>query len=1318
MEPNRVSPFQVGLCFLAVLITIAFLFSQFGSAIWSREFAGTAAQLRSLAGSFNPGGPVYEIGLYPGFFILLILATAAWRTRVSAQSKSRVGMITTALGLSLVLMNPILGQSSSASLRGEVSDSTGGLLPGVEIRLIHSGTGATRQTVSSGEGSYVFAQLAPGTYRIEAELPGFKTLVQSGIELPVDTPVTLNLQMELGQITETVTVAAESSVLNTTDASVGNAFNEIKIKQLPLLTRNVVELLSLQAGVNQSGQVAGGPSDQNNVTLDGVDVNDQQSPGAFESVLPMPLDSVQEFRVTTVGQNANQGRSGGGQVSLVTKSGTNELHGSLYEFHRNTETAANTFFNNKNGIDREVLLRNQFGFTLGGPIKKDRLFFFVNFEQRKDRSQMGQTREVPSEALKQGILTFRDSEGAIQTLTPEEIRAVDPLGIGISPAMLARFNAVPAGNDPNLGIDRGLNFTGFRFNAPFAIERKTYVAKFDYHLTADGSQTLSWRGTLADFSDDNANSLAQFPGQSASKILNNSRGFATNYTATFGANVVNQFTWGLTRQGLETSGTAPDRPTLNVRSLDEPFNIFTRAFQRKTPAHNLADNITWIQGKHTLQAGFNFRFIRNKRSDFDPAYATFQINNGALFGLGNDIVDRIDSFLQDRSGNPDLTVSTGSRTPVIRAMMGLLGTIADVNATFQFDKEGNVIPQGDPQQRKFGVNEYEFFVQDRWQIFPTLTLTLGLRYSNDTVPWESKGTQVSTSPNLGDFFETRTRLALEGRPSSEAGLLTFDLAGPQNDRRGFFRRDKNNFAPRIAFAWSPDSDNPGFLGRLLGSDGKASLRGGFNVVYNRFGSEAIVNLDSLGSVGLATNQGFPETFDFSTAPRFNGEFPALPAAPGGGGFPQTPPVNFAVLSDTFGIDEGLRTPYSMLINLSYERALPRNMSVEFGYQGRLGRKGLAQIDIAQPLNNMIDPMSGQSLNEALGVIRDLTEGGITQSMIEANPSMVPTLPFVENIFPDLTDFFIDGSASANYAWVQQFIPFSEMDILHHLDVDLCISKFGCHGFFELQTSARPTFFNASNSQFHAFTLTTRKRFSDGLAFDFNYTYSHSIDLVSQPETGAGQFNAVILDAFNPGASKASSDFDIRHQFNTNWMLDLPFGRGRRFGDSVPGWLNQIIGGWQFAGIVRYRTGLPFAVGTGFNFPTNFFLTGNGVPTEKVETGVTINEDGNPGLVPNKAEAIRKFRNQRAGETGPRNLLRGDDFVNTDLTLSKVFQMPIEGHSLEFRWELFNAFNNVNFLDSSDPDFPGAQPFDAPEQFGEFSNTAPPRIMQFALRYSF
>ena len=301
----------------------------------------------------------------------------------------------------------------------------------------------------------------------------------------------------------------------------------------------------------------------------------------FNAALPVPLDSVQEFRVTVGGEGADQGRSSGGQVTLVTKSGTNRLHGSAYEFNRNTVFSANDWFNNRSGVSRQPLNRNQFGFSVGGPIKKDRVFFFFNYEKRLDRSAISQLEHVPTADMRAGILSFANTNGATTKLTPADLKQIDPLHIGVSPAMLAILQAYPAGNDPSSGYDSGLNFSGYRFNAPKNLTNNAYVGKMDFHLDSAGKHTLSVRGTLAGNSE--MLTPQSFPGQPINNVkLNNSRGISALYTAVLTPAMVNVVSFGLTRIGFNQTG-----PTGTAFTLDsvDPF----RELQHARVCPDLAD---------------------------------------------------------------------------------------------------------------------------------------------------------------------------------------------------------------------------------------------------------------------------------------------------------------------------------------------------------------------------------------------------------------------------------------------------------------------------------------------------------------------------------------------------------------------------------------------------------------------------------------------------------------------------------------------------------------------------------------------------------
>ena len=354
------------------------------------------------------------------------------------------------------------GQGKS-SLRGSVTDHSGAVLSGATVILSNAETGFTREVRSAADGVYQFLDVPPETYEATVSAKGFKSVKLTNIQLLVNTPGKLDAVLEVGATTETVTVTSEAATLNTEDATVGNAFQENQVKQLPIESRNVVDLLSLQPGVvylgnrtdidlnqdTRSGSVNGARSDQTSVSMDGIDVTDQVTGLAFTSILRTTPDSLQEFRVTTSNPTAAEGNSSGAQVALVTKSGTNSFHGSLYEYLRNTATSANDYFIKESQLASGVpnkapkLNRNVFGVAVGGPLKKNRLFVFANYEGRRDREQNSVVTTVPTATLRQGQVLYPDTSGNITTVNPSDLQKWDPLGIGVNSPVLQYFQSFP-----------------------------------------------------------------------------------------------------------------------------------------------------------------------------------------------------------------------------------------------------------------------------------------------------------------------------------------------------------------------------------------------------------------------------------------------------------------------------------------------------------------------------------------------------------------------------------------------------------------------------------------------------------------------------------------------------------------------------------------------------------------------------------------------------------------------------------------------------------------------------------------------------------
>ena len=1221
----------------------------------------------------------------------------------------RFVLIFLALGLTSV---PVLGQGFS-SLQGTVTDPSGAVVPGATIQITNVATQATLTTQSNEVGGYVFPQVPPGTYNLKATAEGLVAVSIPNVELRVNQPTTVNVQFtEVGAVTEIISVEAETAQINTVDASIGNAMGERPILQLPFEARNVVNLLSLQPGViynrdtpapagdTRHGAVNGARSDQANIMLDGVDVNDQQNGLAFTSVLRMTLDSVQEFRTTTMNATADQGRSSGAQVVLVTKSGTNEFHGSAYWYHRNTATTANDFFLNQKGLERPKLIRNIFGGAIGGPIKKNRLFFFFNYEGRTDRSEESAVRTVPSETLREGIFRYIREDGSIGVMYPEDIASqLDPLGIGPNPNVLEYFKQFPMPNDDTVGD--GLNRRGYRFTAPIKTNLNTYITRWDYYVDSAAKHQLFFRGNLQD--DQNID-VPQFPGGVPRYTwLTNSKGMAIGYNATLSPSVFNAFRYGYTRQGVERAG-ASQQAQVQFRRFSDLIPI-TRSLIRILPVHTIRNDMSWIKGNHSFKFGVLVRLISNQRTNYANAFHRAVINSSWMVGSGS-------------LAPPDTAPYFGRNAR--DAMAALLGTVSQVESRYNYTLDGNVQPQGQPVFRDFGQENYEFYFMDTWRITRGLTLTAGLRWELRPPVYEKNGYQTSAVPVLQDWFNERGGLAAQGRSQMEAGKVSYVLRDdPQG--RPLFPYHKKNFAPRLAIAYSPQAAS-GFWGKLFGGPGKTSIRAGFGMFYDNFG-QGIMRMYDSNALGLSTLIMNPAgQFNPATAPRFTGltdipEDALIPPPPGG--FPQEAPEAFAI---TNSIDGKIKPPYSMTLNFSIGRELPWNLFVEASYVGRLSRRALVQRDLAMP-TVIVDPDSGQNYWDAINQLGRMRDSGVP---IESAQS----IPWFDNMMPDAANYFIPGTPTQNmlfymYELFEPYIawggPYDFISVLADMDLGwiLPANRLGRFSMFSPQYSALAAWSSIGWAEYHAAQFTVRKRFSDGVQFDLNYTFSKSLDLASAAER-TGAYTDFIVNSWNPFQMKSYSDFDMRHVVNANWIVELPFGRGKKWGGNWGGFLNNLLGGWQISGLWRMTSGLPASIGNGGTWPTNWNVPGYATqvgPTP--EQGVFKNAlapDGTsgPNVFKDPITAIEAWGHSWAGESGQRNGVRGDGYFTIDMGLAKRFFLPMEGHSVQFRWEVFNITNTPRFD-------VGASLWSLGQgaSFGKYNYMLTnPRVMQFALRYEF
>ncbi|HEY1986442.1 MAG TPA: TonB-dependent receptor [Terracidiphilus sp.] len=1244
-----------------------------------------------------------------------------------------------------------VAQTATSSLRGTITDPGGAIIVGATVTLESKDTGFHLVHKTDKDGSYQFQQVPPATYKLTVDSSGFES-VASVVQLLVSQPSTLNLAMRVSSSNTTVEVdASVSEILDTTNAAVGNAVEEKTVEALPMEGRNVPDLLSLQPGVlylghennqdgdSRSGAVAGARSDEGNITLDGLDNNSIKG-YAFTGVLRSTIDSVDEFKVTTSNNGADSGRSSGAQVNVVTRSGTNQLHGSLYEYNRNTATSANDWFNKESeaaeGLPNKPgeLIRNTFGAALGGPIRKDKLYYFLNFEMQRTAEAQEEKLIVPNAAFRNGTISYYYTNPgggqSVETLSPSQFAALDPhcsangtcpWGPGANPNILKVFQSYPLPNGSLAGD--GLNTGSFTWAAPNPLNLWTNIARIDYAIS--DRHHLFGRANLQ---DDTQSSAPQFPGQSPAYVTrDNTKGFAVGEIWTIGQNLVNNARYGFSRQGYSQRG-ASDLPWVTLASVSNP-TAETYSTIVHVPIHNVVDDVSWTHGKHNFQFGVNYRLVTANTNTNN-----YSFDSGA--SSGGEYFDSLANTGQDLDpgafGLP--AVATSFDNSYSYAAMNLAGIVAQSSLNYVYtvtpQKTGTLLPVGSFVDRNFKSNQFEYYLEDSFRITPKLTITYGIRHSLNQTPYETGGQQVSPSVSMRSWFNTRVSDAAKG--VVDQPNFTFIPSGKANGGKPLYDMDKWDIAPRVGVAYAFNN--------------KTSVRAGFGENYDNFGMSIANQVATLGSAGLlgseSTLAGWVTT---GAAPRFTGlndvplsQSGLLPPS-GTLTFPFTPPPGAEAFSNV--VDDGIKTPHSAQIDFSVQREVPGSWTLEALYVGRFGRRTLQNMDFGMPLD-LVDPASGMDYFQAADAIEKEFYASRAEGIVNprATNTAVAPIAYWEDLFPDAAGAGPTNNGTAGQTATQNVFdhfaanPRNASYGIYSMDV-LCNP--GCGGthnrFYASQYSSLETLSSIGTSSYHSGQLIMRHPMRHGLQVDASYTFGKSIDLGSDAERAGGGGGSPssftyystfsqILDAFHPKKNKAVSDYDVRHLATGSWVYELPFGRGREFLPNSNRVLNAVIGGWQNSGLARITSGLPFGdqIGAGWvtswNYQSFIVKQGRVAMHKHVIPGAGPEVFANPDqLAACVEETSCPVRYPIPGETGSRNAFRGDGFFGIDSGLNKSWKVT-EHASLNFGYEVFNLTNSVRFDVNPNTSL---QSVWGSGDFGVYSATLThARIQQFSLRASF
>jgi Carboxypeptidase regulatory-like domain len=1237
------------------------------------------------------------------------------------------------LFLLAVVTTASFAQNATTSLRGIVKDPSGAVVPGATITLSDSATGYKASATSGATGEYQLQQIPPAKYTITVSASGFADQSKFA-ELLVNQPATVDFTMSVQASQEVINVSGEAQTLNTSDASLGNSMGNALIQAIPSETRNVPDLLALQPGVlylptgstnpgdSRSGAVNGGRSDQGNVTLDGVDDNDQVNGTAFKGVLRETQDSIEEFRVTTGNANADAGRTSGAQISLVTKSGTNKFHGAAYEYNRPTITVANDWFNKQaqfNSGEPNIpgkLIRNTFGGDVGGPILKDKLFFFGNYEGQRTAENTQVTETDPTASYQSGMIIYQNTSGGNSTLTSGQVTQLDnnngcqvcktaayPYGPGPDPNAVAFFKQYPTANGTVEGD--GLNEGSYSFSSPSPARLNTTIARIDYNPSS--THRIFVRGNLQ---KDITDGTEQYPGQGPSSVLeDNTKGITGGDTWTINSNMVNDIRYGYIRQGFSNRGL------LNTDYVDFRFlsNLTAETTTTTTsiPVNNIVDNFTWSKGKHNFQVGGNWRLIHQNNSTNASSFNSGSSNPYWLGGVA--------------PAPDDLNTSAFGNSYLV-AFANLVGTVPSVTNNYNYQitspTSASVLADGAPLTKHFKANEYEYYLQDSWRPLPNLTITFGIRHTILQTPAETSGQQIAPTIDTHAWYLGREAAALQSQINEPD--LAFAPSGPFYNKPGYWAKSKNNIAPRLAIAYSPDA--------------KTSVRIGAGIYYDHYGEGLVSIFSQKGSFGLSSSVTNPASkYQIQTAPRFISRttFPFNNgAAPSTESFPYTPAEGNTLITN--GLDSQMKTPYSESLDFSIQRELPGGFTFEAAYVGRMGRHLLQNVDLAEP-TDFIDPKGGGDYYAAGAQLSHLVDlnGG--------NPiANVPAIPYFENMFPWMANFDYAGESATQAIYSDEWAPSRENlgATTALIDLDFycgtafqnpysgdfpsypCPANFQSR-FWQNQFASLFALSSSGMSYYNSGQLTLRHPMTHGLQLDVSYTYSNSIDFGSDTEANGqgtsitGGHSTIIYNTWKPYLNRAHSDFDTRHLLTLDYVYQLPFGRGKQLLGNVNGVANAFLGGWQWSGIVRTTSGLPFTLFEP-GYTTNWDWGSGAVATQKIKMRRHFDANGNPQFFDNP-DAINNgvytgspVRLPYPGEAGERNNFRGDGYFDYDSGIDKSWGLGEYG-TLKFAWEVYNVTNTVRF----DPNSIGSNLTGG--NLGVASTLlTQPRRMQFSLRYDF
>jgi len=1183
---------------------------------------------------------------------------------------------------------PAAAQGTFGRLAGTVFDADGGVLPGVVVTLTSEQTGQVQTTVTGDSGAFLFAQVQPGLYTVGMTLAGFRAVQFENVAIDVGVERSLTARLEVGEVRETVSVSGGSPLVQTTTPEVTQTVVQRQIQQLPLLNRDPLALIQLQAGVpgiatRRETAINGGRPTWTQVTQDGINIQDnfiRTNALNFSPNRPTS-ETVSEFTITTAVPGADAA-GGATTVRMITPAGTNKFRGDLFGFNNSSSRSMNSFFNMREGLPKPKSSRNQFGGALGGPIVRNRLFFFGYYEGSRQRDQVTQDNTVPAhDDFLQGVFRYVGAADrqihAVNVLQATGLR-LDPV---VARDILARVPSAASVNNFEVGnstADRVLNTAGYAFLQDSHNRRNQLGTRVDFevnprhHLEAD----YAWFHEIDDrsdidgvhdrpvvFTDANVHRYVGAWRWATGTVTNEVRGGGNLAPLRFETN--------------ETFGSA----LFSVPFVTDPVESF-QPQGRTTRTFQYSDSGSWQRGRHELQFGGGLQQVHVNTYGYGARFPTVD------FGFSPGAPASVQLSASQLPGG----VSAADLAAANALLSFLSGTITDVTQTFEVRDRTSGFLAGAPNIRNYRLNNATAFLQDNWRWKPNLTVRAGLK-------WEYY-TPLRERDDLG------LQPALNGRAVRDAllnpnGTVTFVNGG-------FYHKDLDNVGPSVGFAWDPFKD------------GRTSIRGGYSLTFVNEEAMTVTDNASGANAGLSADATLTNLYTTVAA-----GIPGVPTPAFQSVRSYADQLDVDPGAAVFAIDPNIKQPRVHQVSVGISRELPGRFAAEARYIGTFGRGLWRGVDLNQmnPHGAFQDDFLRARSNGFLA----LQATGVFNPAY--NPALAGSQPLT--IIPTLGGGFLTS------ATVRSLIQTGQVAAL----ADLYETGAGP----DIGADARAMFLrnpgiyvadlieNAGFSNYNALQLELRRQLQAGVLGQINYTFSKT--RTNSLGTSQERFEP-FLDNARPQLDEGRSEFHISHVMNANAVVDLPFGRDRR-------WLNRggivdsILGGWETGAVVHWQSGSPISIlakrGT-FNRTTRSYHQTARTPLSADEVKKLLGVRDVNGIVywidpkvidPNTGRAVgpdtltnspgfpgQVFFNPMAGEVGNLGILAfdGPSQFETDLSISKRVRVWKQA-GLRLRADIFNLFNTVNFW-VGDNDINSTT-------FGRIiDTTTSPRLIQFQVKVDF